>query len=227
MLISVCVYKAFPLSDTSLCAEMYFIGFRGEPSRLSDLRLHSQFCWWPARESGPTQPALPMTSTGVRDHTASSADDQPGSQGPHNQLCWWPAHYSGTTQPALLRTIPGVRDHTANSADDQPGVRDHTASSAEDQPGSQGPHSQLCWWPAWESGTTQPALLRTRLGVRDHTASSAMDQPRSQGPHSQLCWGTAWESRTAWPTLLKNSLGVTDHSPHVWSTHWRMKVIFR
>ena len=156
MLISVCVYKAFPLSDTSLCAEMYFIGFRGEPSRLSDLRLHSQFCWWPARESGPTQPALPMTSTGVRDHTASSADDQPGSQGPHNQLCWWPAHYSGTTQPALLRTSPGVRDHTANSADDQPGVRDHTASSAEEQPGSHGPHGLLCGETAWESGTTAP-----------------------------------------------------------------------
>ena len=88
-----------------------------------------------------TQPALLRTSPGVRDHTANSAHDQPGSQGPHSQLCWGPALESGTTQPALLRTSPGVRDHTA--------------SSAEDQPGSHGPHGLLCW--ETESGTT--ALL--------------------------------------------------------------------
>ena len=167
MLISVCVCKSFPLYDTSLCAKMYFICFRSEPPNLSDLRPHSQLCWWPARESGTTQPALPMTSPGIRDHTASSAEDQPGSQGPHSQLCLWPALESGTTQPTLLMTSLGVRDHTA--------------SSTEDQPGNQGPHSQLCWGPARES---------------DHTANSAYDQPWSQGPHSQLYLGPARESGT-------------------------------
>ena len=161
------------------------------------------------------------------DYTASSADDQPGSQGPHNQVCRWPAQELGITQPALLMTSPGVKDHTINSADDQPIT--------------QGPHSQLCWGPARESGTTQPtllmtslesgttqlALLRTSPGVRDHTANSTEDQTGSQGPHSQLCYGPAQESWTTQPTLLRNSLGVRDHSPLVWSTHWRMKVILR
>ena len=87
-----------------------------------------------------------------------------------------------TTQPVLLMTSLGVRDHTTSSADDQIG--------------SQGPHSQLCWWPAresgttqptllmtsLESGTTQPALLRNSLGVTDHMAYSAEKQPGSQGP---------------------------------------------
>ena len=160
-----------------------------------------------------TQPALLMTSPGVRDHTANSAEEQPRSQGPHSQLCWGPAWESGTTQPALLGTSPGVRDHTA--------------SSAEDQRGSQGAHSQFCWGPTRESGSTQPVMLRTSAGFRDHTANSVEEQPRSKGPHSQLCWGTDWESRTAWPTLLRNNLGVRDHSPLIGSTHWRIKVIFR
>ena len=90
---------------------------------------------------------------------------------------------------------------------------DYTVSSADDQPWSQGPHRQLYWGPARESGTTHPVLLRTSPGVRDHTANSVEDQPGSQGPHSQLCWGTAWVSWTIWHTLLRNSLGVMDHSP--------------
>ena len=146
-----------------------------------------------------------MTSPGVRDHSTRSAYDQPGSQGPHSQLCWWPAQESGTTQPALLKTSPGsgttqpvLLMTSPGSGTTQPvllrtslGVREHTASSAEDQTGSQGPHSQLCWWPAQESRTTQPALLMTSPGVRDHTTSSTDDQPGSQGPHSQLCWWPA------------------------------------
>ena len=171
MLNSVCVCKAFPFSDTCLCAEMYFICFRGEPCSLSDLRLHSQLCWWPARESGTTQPALLMTSPRVRDHTASSTDDQPGSQGPHSQLYWWPARESETTQPTMLRTSTGVRDHTANSAEDQ--LRSQK--------------------------TIQPTLLRNRLGVRDHTANSAEEQPGNHGPYGLLCWDIAWESGTTAP----------------------------
>ena len=222
----------------TMCAEMYFICFRGEPSSLSDLRLHSQLYWWPSRESGTTQSALLMTSQGVRDHTTSSAEDQPGSQGPHDQLCWWPARESRTTQPTLLMTSPGLRDHTT--------------SSAEDQPGSQWSHSQLCWGPSresgttqptllmtsLESGTTQPALLRTSPGVRDHTANSADDQPGSQGPHSQLYWGPDWESGTTQPALLWTSPGVRDHTansaeeqpgshgPHgllCWKTAWESR----
>ena len=184
MLISVCVCKAFPLYDTSLCAKVYLF--------VSDVSPPAWVTW---------------------DYTASSADDQPGSQGPHSQLCWGTAQESGTTQPALLRTSLGVRDHTT--------------SSAEDQPGSQGAHSQLCWGPAQESGSTQPVLLRTSAGFRDHTDNSVEEQPRSKGPHSQLCWGTDWESWTTWPTLLRNNMGVRDHSPLVGSTHWRIKVIFR
>ena len=222
----------------TMCAEMYFICFRGEPSSLSDLRLHSQLYWWPSRESGTTQSALLMTSQGVRDHTTSSAEDQPGSQGPHDQLCWWPARESRTTQPTLLMTSPGLRDHTT--------------SSAEDQPGSQWSHSQLCWGPSresgttqptllmtsLESGTTQPALLRTSPGVRDHTANSADDQPGSQGPHSQLYWGPDAESGTTQPALLWTSPGVRDHTansaeeqpgshgPHgllCWKTAWESR----
>ena len=89
-----------------------------------------------------------------------------------------------TTQSALLMTSLGVRDHTANST--------------EDRPGSQGQHTQFCWGPARESGTTQPTVLRNSLGVMDYMAYSAEKQPGSHGPQ-----------------------------PHVWSTHWRMKVIFR
>ena len=112
MLISFYVCKAFSLSDTSLCAEMYFICFKGEPSNLSDLRLHSKLCWWPALESGTTQPTLLRTGSGVRDNTHSSAEDRPGSQGPHSQLCWGTAWVSWTIWPTLLRNSLGVTDHS-------------------------------------------------------------------------------------------------------------------
>ena len=116
------------------------------------------------------------------DYTTSSADDQPGNQGPHGLLCWETAWESGTT--ALLCDPPTEE------------WRSYSGRNWLIRQGIQCRLQSLCAKPSLYlillcvlkcillvSEVSPPAWV-----TWDYTASSTDYQPRSQGPHNQLSW---------------------------------------